>query len=393
MDLCRVWQEEKQEEILITQGEAEPEAEAEAFLEGLSEEVVELILGRLPLQSSMAAAAVCKRWKTLLSSSIFCHQLASLHFGHRPWFFLAGLNHFLANKNQAFGYNPESGTWKRFKAFQLPPYDQASLTGTHGLLFALAGTGICKLGYTGGLMKNSSWKETPPLLFSRRSPIVAMIGSPTSSHRLVVAGGKSLLDRLVVEIYDSRQNSWQLCAPLPPQFRSSNSSQWMCCTVFLDNFLAYETHSGFIASLDLDLRSWSRSALLKPPGTSYAFLVSCRGSLILAGLCRSRNKRCFRLWTVDFVSLDCSELCQMPDALFDLFDEEDDEKDPLLSCVGGGDFIYVYSDSWHKDYVACLCDLSGGRVAWRQMPALPPPVNRFDKVVCFSSSIMPDACL
>lgn len=379
---------------------AKAEEEKRAGFEELSEEVVEQILARLPLQWSLAAASVCKPWRTLVSSSSFLRQLAAQHFGHRPWFFLAGVNHFLAAKNQAFGYDPESDRWRRFPAFVLPPYDQGSLTGTNGLLFALAGTGICKLGYTRCLMKNSSWRETPPLLFSRRSPIVAIVAaapgasSAASSqhhHRLVVAGGKSLLDRLVVEIYDSRLDSWQHCAPLPPQFRSS--SQWMCSAVFLGKFLAYETHTGFVASLDLDRRLWSDATLLRPQGTVYAFLVACRDSLVLAGLCRARNRPCFKLWTVDLCTLKCTELCQMPDDLFALFDEDDDEKDPLLSCVGDGDFIYLYSDSWHKDYLACLCDLSGGRITWRKMPALPAPVNRFDKVVCFSSSIMPDACL
>lgn len=377
----------------------------EGDFDGLAVEIVEEILSRLPLQGCAAASAVCKRWQALLWPGTFCRRLAARHFAHRPWFFLAGVNHFLAAKNQAFGYDPDSGRWHRFPAFQLPPYDQGSLTGTHGLLFALAGTGICKLGYTPCLINNSSWRETPPLLLSRRSPIVAMVrnqqcSAPTSSadspcsnggYRLVVAGGKALHDQLVVEIYDSETDAWQPCAPLPPQFRLSSSSQWMRPTVFDGKFIAYETHTGFMASLDLDCRSWSNATLLKPLNTIYSFLIACGTSLVLAGLCR--NRPCFKLWSVDFTTLECTELGRMPEDLYTLFDEEDDEKDPLISCVGGGDFIYIYSDSWHKDYLACLCELSGGKVTWRKMPHLPAPVNRFDKVVCFSSSITSDICL
>eukprot|EP00250_Pteridium_aquilinum_P002228 c12422_g1_i1 orf=691-1824(+) len=358
----------------------------------LSEEVVEEILSRVPFQGRIAASVVCKHWHALLKPGTFCRWLAARNFSQRPWFFLVGLNHFLPVKNQAFGYDPELNCFRRFPAFHLPPYDQGSLTGTHGLLFALAGSGICKLGYTPCLINNNLWKETPPLLFSRRSPIVAMVPDSAldrAGYRIVVAGGKTLSNQLVVEIFDSRTDVWRPCAPLPPQFRLSSSSQWMHSTVFNGKFIAYEIHTGCMASLDLDRCQWSNAMVLKPSNPAYSFLIACGNSLVLVGIYRDRP--CFRLWSVNFATLECTQLGHMPDELFALFDEEADEKDPLISCVGGGDFIYIYSDSWHKDYLACLCDLSGGRITWRKLPQLPAPVNRFDKVICCSSSITPDA--
>lgn len=387
----------KEAKVLV---EAKADAGEREFDE-LSEDIVEEILSRLPFQGSIVASVVCKRWHALLRPGTFCRRLAARNFSKHPWFFLVGLNHFLPAKNQAFGFDPDSNRFLHFPAFRMPPLDHGSLTGTDGLLFALAGSGICKLGYTPCLINNSSWKETPPLLVSRRSPIVAMVPNKLNlivsdaysdvSYQIVVAGGKALSNQLVVEIYDSHTNAWRPCAPLPPQFRFSSSSQWMHSTVFSGKFIAYEIHTGCMASLDLDRCQWSKAAVVRPSNPVYSFLIACGNTLVLAGLYRDHPY--FKLWSVNFETLQCTELGHMPDELFALFDEEDDEKDPLISCVGSGDFIYVYSDSWHKDYLACLCDLSGGKVSWRKLPQLPAPVNRFDKVVCFSSSITPDACL
>lgn len=380
----------------LMEAEAETETQAAQF-DQLSEDIMEEIFSRVPFQSSVVASVVCKRWHAHLRPGAYCRQLAARNFKNRPWFFLVGLNHFLPAKNQAFGYDPETDQFRRFPAFEMPQYDHGSLTGTHGLLFALTGSGICKLGYTVCLISNSSWKETPPLLYSRRSPIAAMVPDLHSSdlngmpaHHIVVAGGKFLDNQLVVEIYDSQVHAWTQCAPLPSEFQFSSSSQWMHSAVFDGKFIAYETHTGCIAWLDLNKGRWSKTAVLRPMNPIYCFLVACGECLVLAAL--YRESPCFKLWSVNLATLQCTELGYMPDELFALFDEEDDEKDPLFTCIGGGDFIYIYNDSWHKDYLACLCDLSGGKVTWRKLPQLPSPVNRFDKVVCFSSSNMPDSC-
>ncbi|MCO5607073.1 hypothetical protein L7F22_061265 [Adiantum nelumboides] len=385
------------EDEAVIDVESETGTQAVPF-DKLSEDLMEEILSRLPYQSGVAASLVCKRWHSLLLPGAYCRQLALHNFMHRPWFFMVGLNHFLPAKNQAFGYDPELNQFRRFPSFEMPPYDHGSLTGTHGLLFALTGSGICKLGYNPCLINNSSWRETPPLLYSRRSPIAAMVTDPCSSihggvaaYHIVVAGGKSLDNQLVVEIYDSNVDAWRQCAPLPPEFQFSSSSQWMHSAVFDGKFIAYETHTGCMAWLDLNQGQWSTTAVLRPRNPVYCFLVACGNSLVLVAL--YRESPCFKLWSVNLATLQCTELGHMPDELFALFDEEDDEKDPLFTCVGGGDFIYIYSDSWHKDYLACACDLSGETVKWRKLPSLPSPVNRFGKVVCFSSSIMPDACV
>ncbi|KAH7286190.1 hypothetical protein KP509_33G062200 [Ceratopteris richardii] len=370
--------------------------DGQTSISGLDENLLGEILSRLPIQSIVAASATCRRWRSILHEGSYCRRRAAYNFRARPWFFLVGLNHFLPSKNQAFGYDPEGNKFYHFPDFSLPSFDQGSLTGTHGFLFALAGSGICKLGYISGLF-NKSWKETPPLFYSRRSPIAAMFPDPHSSmlqgdidHCIIVAGGQSRDKNLVVEVYNSKRDAWDQCAPLPPEFQFSSSSQWMHSAVFNGKFYVYEIHTGCMSWLDLRQGRWSNTVMLRPMNPIYGFLIACRKCLVLAALYRQHP--CFKLWSVNTETLQCTELGCMPDELFALFEEEDDEKDPLYTCVGGGDFIYIYSDSWHKDYLSCMCDLSGKTVTWRKLPQLPSPVNRFDKVVCFSSSTMPDFC-
>ncbi|PWA40218.1 galactose oxidase/kelch repeat superfamily protein [Artemisia annua] len=197
-------------------------------------------------------------------------------------------------------------------------------------------------------------------------------------------------DNLGVEIYDGDLNSWEICPPLPADFRSGNSSQSLCSGLFKERFYVFGIYSGFVSSFDLEKRVWSDVRTLRPPGVVMSCLISCGRELMLAGLCNDVSGHSFNLWRVDELTMEFSVVAIMPSDLLNcLFDSDGDDQFASLKCVGHGNFIFVFNEEHRRNYPACVCEITpySGECRWRRVPDLPEPVNRFHKVIGFCSTI------
>ncbi|XP_020275467.1 F-box/kelch-repeat protein At3g24760 [Asparagus officinalis] len=191
----------------------------------------------------------------------------------------------------------------------------------------------------------------------------------------------------LVEIYDPAMDTWELGPPLPAEFRSGNSSQWICSAMMEDSlFFVFGIFSSILSAFDLRTRSWSRVEIVRPPGVSFSFLIARRDRLVLAGLCNAN----LVLWDVNYKSFAYKRIGEMPrDLMVCLFESEDDDaKFASLKCVGLGGLIYVFNEDHHRGYPACVCEIGDDSVCkWRKVPPLPGPVNRFHKVIAFCSGV------
>lgn len=223
-------------------------------------------------------------------------------------------------------------------------------------------------------------------------------GTTISHPKFIVVGGVKFIgnlvdieDRLDVEIYDPLLGNWDLGPPLPPDFRSGNSSSSLSSALFKGKFYVFEIYSCFVSSFDLHHRVWSEVHTLRPHGVVFSFLVACREMLVLAGVCSlPHGSSSFVLWKVDERTMRFSQIAVMPhDLLCSLFDGDEDDKFASLKCVGLGDLIYVYNEDYHRMYPACVCEIDGesGRCVWRKVPPLPSLMNRFHKVISFCSTV------
>ncbi|CAL9047761.1 F-box/kelch-repeat protein At3g24760-like [Musa acuminata AAA Group] len=378
----------------------------------LSCDLVELIFSNLPLRSVVVAGAVCRQWRALVSDPAFAAGAAAYR-RRRPWFFLYGQNNVVLSKNQAFGFDPDDGEW-----IALPSSPSAlhvdCFAGAGGFFFATtSSTRFCYAPLLRG-----PWRETSPLFFSRCNPLVGVFFAAGGHRRFVVVGGARFIgglvdieDPLAVEIYDPATDSWELCPPLPPEFRIGNSSQWLSAALLGGRFFfVFGIYSCSIAAFDLSRHAWTGVRVLRPPGVLFSFLLACGDRLILAGLCNTPvGPPCFALWAVDHCSMDFAEIGVMPrDLLSCLFDtDDDDNKFASLKCVGLDGLVYVFNEDHHKAYPACVCEISDGSAAkradstsgqnlscsWRKVPPLPGPVDRFHKVIAFSSPVPADSVL
>ncbi|KAK3032152.1 hypothetical protein RJ639_034977 [Escallonia herrerae] len=357
----------------------------------LGSDLTELILTHLPLPSIVRAASVCKLWRSIVTTPSFSARVRA-----KPWFFLFGQNNIFLKNNQAFAFDPESDSWIRLPAHLFPPLDSSSSSyiGSNGFFF----TTSANFTFT-PILKPRAWRDTSPLRFPRCNPLVGVYTDASSrSPRFIVVGGVKFIgglvdieDRLAVEIYNPRFNAWELCPPLPANFRSGNSSQWLSSALFKGKFYVFGIYSCFVSAFDLNKRFWSSVQTLRPPGVLFSYLLSCQDRLILAGLCNAPPRGpSFELWKVDEETMEFSEVAIMPQELLHcLFDSDEDDKFASLKCVGLRDLIYVFNEAHYRKYPACVCEIGSdfGKCSWRRVPSLPEPVNRFHKVISFCSTV------
>ncbi|KAK9057422.1 hypothetical protein SSX86_022257 [Deinandra increscens subsp. villosa] len=392
--------------------------ESESFFNFLSSDLTHLILSLLPIRSIIRCSAVCKLWRSITAAPCFSSAAGTT----TPWFFLYGRNNIFLNKNQAFAFDPDSNEWIKLPANLLPVAisHESSFIGSGGFFFNTAANN-----FSFSPILKSSWRETPPLRFSRLNPLIGVINSGsesvnsrsgsvysgsesvnsgsesvTSLPRIIVVGGVRFIgglvdieDNLAVEIYNPRSNSWDVCPPLPADFRSGISSQSLSSALLKSKFYVFGIHSCFISSFDLNTRVWSEVQTLRPPGVIISFLISCRNRLMLGGACNSARGPSFKLWTIDESTPESFEICEvavMPRELLDcLVDGEEDEKFASVKCVGFGDFVFVFNEEHRRNYPACVCEIraDSGECRWMRVPDLPEPVNRFHKVIGFCSTV------
>lgn len=287
---------------------------------------------------------------------------------------------------------------------------ESSISGDKGLFFNTAG-----VNFSLSPILKPLWYATTPLKFSRFNPLIGVLKNgfcldcgnksgfgldldlELSVLRIIVVGGVRFIgglvdmeDNLGVEIYDGDLNSWEICPPLPADFRSGNSSQSLCSGLFKERFYVFGIYSGFVSSFDLEKRVWSDVRTLRPPGVVMSCLISCGHELMLAGLCNDVRGHSFKLWRVDELTMEFSVVAIMPSDLLNcLFDSDGDDQFASLKCVGYGNFIFVFNEEHRRNYPACVCEIrpESGECRWRRVPDLPEPVNRFHKVIGFCSTI------
>ncbi|KAL6978772.1 hypothetical protein U1Q18_020440 [Sarracenia purpurea var. burkii] len=357
----------------------------------LGSDLTELILSYLPIRSIVRAAAVCKLWHSITTTASFAARVSA---AKKPWFFLYGQNNVFLKNNQAFAFDPEADEWIKLPPtlFPWPSSQEESFIGSGGFFFT---TTSARFSYAPIL--KGDWRETSPLRFSRCNPLVGVYNERSGFSRFIVVGGVLFIgglvdieDRLAVEIYNPHSDSWDLCPPLPADFRSGNSSQWLSSALFKGKFYVFGIYSCFVASFDLNNHFWGEVQTLRPPGVLFSFLVSCQNRLVLAGLCNSPRGPSFNLWKIDEKTMEFSEIAIMPqDLLYCLFDSDEDDKLASLKCVGLGNLIYVFNEEHHRNYPACVCEISNdsGKCSWRRIPNLLVQANRFHKVISFCSTI------
>ncbi|GLJ20751.1 hypothetical protein SUGI_0378140 [Cryptomeria japonica] len=345
----------------------------ELISQSLPDDVIEMIVAFLSVSDLPKATLVCKQWHSFIASSPIRRALSNCLHKCKPWLFLLS-----ANKRRGSGFDPLARRWIRLPPLSLDPSEQdAIFMEGNGILFSVAGG---SLKFTKSFLNPRKWEQSAAAMrVWRQNPIVC-----DDQGKIVVIGGVHELeeDKLCVEMLHLKSGEWEICDPLPEEFRHSASSTWLSSAVFNGKIYVLEKYKGDCCCFELQSKQWGKvmavrawSSLPSCQCVKY-FCLACKGGLVLAGLVRDNGGMSFRMCIAEEEKLESKEgtEIQMPGEMLKLItgretreEEEEEEEDEYslyaeyIECRGAGDLVYVFSKS---RYVSrrrvCLFDFSTG---------------------------------
>ncbi|KAI5068767.1 hypothetical protein GOP47_0017112 [Adiantum capillus-veneris] len=362
--------------------------------------LIEEVLAGLPLRSLLAVAAASKGLRSLVASPSFATLHSRFAFAASPWFFFFGFNLLLPHRSQAFAFDPVSFSWLRLPLSPFPPHNSSSLSSSHSSLYALSGPMQTHLCIAPSPMKQNWQIIEAPMRIARRNPLVGIFYHDPCKldvASIVVAGGvdhddKDEEDELAVEEYNAEKGEWERGEAMPEALRGKSvvaamaGGRWyvgdrgggvVCCRGEGGTWVEGKVEKG------REVREWE-------------WVGSEVAGLLAVAACEGGRVKVYRM---EEEGGRMREVAEMPADMRQLFQEEGEEGEAQVvrvrCCAGGGNLLYVYSDSPFKEYAACACEMAidGGTSRWYRLPPMPAPLHRFDRVSCLSASVPLPSCI
>ncbi|CAM6104383.1 unnamed protein product [Calypogeia fissa] len=256
--------------------------------EKLPEELLPIILAKLPVRSLAQFRSVCKSWSSLWYSESFV-QLRSSTPPERSWFIFNNYNNDYCLIDGSFSYDISCNKWHKFVP-NLPSQIERVAASAGGLLFCVSRPSI--MVPVPGSVPGYHWpemfvcnplKESWIRLVQRpgywQPIIVGMVADPVARTYKVI-----LADRCQgTEIYDSRTKSWKLIGKRPTTaFLRTNNS------ISVKEKLVT---TGALSLLVFDSKEERWSSIGYPVGSIFHPQISnCHGRLHLVGFLPDENR-------------------------------------------------------------------------------------------------------
>ncbi|GAB2280644.1 hypothetical protein Dimus_015270 [Dionaea muscipula] len=340
------------------------------------EDLMEVVIARLPIDTLFRFRLVCRKWNSLLSSShSFFSQVPQ---AAQPWFYT------VAHENLTTGaamYDPCTKKWRHPTIPRLrPPKVYLLPVASAGGLICFFDIGL-RYFYVCNPLSSQSWKELPA-----RSVEVWSLGVAVG---MVWNRKKNCCYKIIWvghngehEVYDSVDDSWtrpghipqEIKLPLyPNNFRSSH-------TVTIDATV-YFLRSGpeGIVSYDLESGVWKQLLVPTPPhSTDYTLAAAeCGGGgsrIMLVGLLTKNAVTCVCVWELQKMTLLWKEVDRMPN----IWCLEFYGKHVRMTCLGNKSLLMLSLRSRQMNWIVSYdvskrewlkvprCALSRGRGRKRQ---------------------------
>lgn len=288
------------------------------------EDILELVITRLPVATFFRFRSVCHKWNSLLTSATLPHRFAEVLQEQPPWFYAITAE----NTNCGAMYDPTVKKWFRPSIPFLP-----SKTIIHPV--ASAGGLVCLLD-----IRDNTWSVCNPLTSSFREL------RPASSHVWphVSAGmvqygspGETCYKIMWLqsngdhEVYDSVNNSWTRPGMMPPSIKLPLRLNLGSHTVSIGNTIYFvRTNPDGIVSYDVVTGAWKQLIVPFPPHLRYWTLAEDGGQLLLVGLLSKNAATCIGVWELQKMTLLWKEVDRMPN----MWCLEFYGKRTWMSCIG-----------------------------------------------------------
>lgn len=370
------------------------------LMDELNEDLLEGVLSRLPTSAFFRLSSVCKRWKSVASSSSFklaCSQIPS----RDPWFFMVD-----PHLNRSVIFDSAEKSWKKLNH---PPLLQ-KISNSNSMPVSASGGFICLRNSYGNFIVcnpvTGSCNEHPPLdpaLQSLTFHAIVMSSCPNkqdqSSYKLVVVFGE--LPKLSFRVYNSSSRCWEEEMALCKKFNDDDDSKEVDDSTEFDSnddnavyFLSkagnvvatnmqrspskqyssvitskngeeivhFLSSSGSVVACNLTSKCFTEYPRLLPVFYEYSIdLVECGGRMLVVLLSEFFESASLRVWYYDEDVRSWQQIAAMPPAM----SHEWYGKNVDINCVGAGDQILICLSS--AEISSCvLCDLASNE--WVELP-------------------------
>ncbi|GLT74194.1 hypothetical protein SLA2020_460060 [Shorea laevis] len=358
-------------------------------MDELHEDILERVLSWLPTSTFFRLSSVCKRWKSVASSTSFklaCSEIPS----RDPWFFM--VNNCL---NQSVVFDSSDISWKKLNhpAFLMEDFNIDSMP------VAACGGLVCFKNFSGNFIVcnpvTGSCRELPPLDPSLQDKSLHAISMNANSnysglYKLLLVYGE--LPKLSFKVYNSSTDSWEENGNLKRRVNDSSeydsneedavyflskggnvmttnmqrspSKQYSSVITVKDGeeTVYFLSSSGTVVACNLTHKCFSEYPRLLPGYSEYSIdLVECKGEMLVVVLSEFLESASLRVWSFDEKTRSWHQIAAMPPAM----SQEFYGKKMDINCVGSGHRIFICLSSAELcSYV--LCDLVTNK--WDELP-------------------------
>nr|XP_043624236.1 F-box/kelch-repeat protein At3g61590 [Erigeron canadensis] len=316
----------------------------------LPDDLLERILGYLPIASIFRVGCVCKRWHEIVNSRRFLWNVSPLS-SQKPWYFMFTSS----DEPTGYAYDPVLRKWYGIELPYMVKTSRWFIASSCGLVCFMDNDSRSEL-YVCNLITKCCFRllEPPGLRFCDYSALSISVDGSTN-YTVSVVKSRQVPDNyfqwdLSIHVYDSETMVWTTTVTeMLTGWRGGDES--VICNGVL-YFLIYctgsfqENRHGLV-SYDLATRSPVRNLLTRgfisvPCSLTCGRLMNLKGTLVMVGGIGKQDRQDIitgiGIWILKS-SKEWQEVAKMPHKFFQGFGEFDD----VFASSGTDDLIYIQS--------------------------------------------------
>ena len=321
-------------------------------------ELIERIIGNLPIDAMLRARSVCKAWKSYISSYGYAH-LCYRTPSKGPWCLAV-----FPDRGEIVAYDVTLDIWHH-----LPRPHTAAHNDMHP--FSIGANLVCFKSIDNSLffVYNPLTKSCSPLTPKRRG-----VGLDRDKVWVVTDESEGFTVIVVKEsghyqVFDSYSNRWSKPGKLAPNVYLSPQSVLPSRSVSIDGILYLITGPLYdVVTYDTITGSWSRLYVPWPEQTRNHILSEYRGRIYLLALQKENEYTSFSEWELHSTRMSWVKVETMP-KLFSLEIPDGTEKEWQIQCLANRNLVVLRftTDSLHEILVLYNRDLK----LWSRISNIP----------------------
>ncbi|CAN6464693.1 unnamed protein product [Victoria cruziana] len=339
------------------------------------EDLLEVVIARLPVSTFFRFRSVCRKWNSLLSSNSFSQQCAQVQ-QPCPWFYT--ITH--ENTNSGAMYNPSLKKWHH------PPMPAFPAKGIV-LPVTSAGGLVCFLdiGHRNFFVCNPltrAFKALPSRSVRDWSRLAVGMtltaGSTESGYEIVwleTSGD--------YEVYDSVSNSWTRPGNLPSCVQLPLDLNFRSQTVSVGRVLYFmRSNPDGLVTYNMESHVWRQFSIPLPPHSNDHTLAECNSRIMLVGLLTKNAATCVCIWELQKMTLLWKEVDRMPNMMCLEFYG----KQVRMTSLGNKNLLLLSLRSKQMNRLV-LYDMSSKK--WTKVPGCMLPRGRKRQWIACGTSFVP----